>query len=129
MKVIKFAAFFILGCLILLIGMYLMLEVADYLRQREIGEGNSLRCHVFKELINPGMTQEEVENVLDQYGLYNMNISDFSSGKYRIYITYLNDETRRMFGGDIVLEFSNDLYASAWLPYGIGDSLPVCKPN
>lgn len=129
MKVIRYAVFFFFGCLLLLVGMYLYMEVVDYSHRREVDSGNSLRCHVFKELIKPGMTQEEVLEVLGQYGPYNMNRSDFSSGVFRLIITYSDSKTWQMFGSsDIILEFSNDLYTGAWLPYGIGDSLPVCKP-
>jgi hypothetical protein len=128
MKVVKFAAFFILGCLILVVGMYLMMKLADYSRLREVDEGNTLRCHVFQEVIIPGMTQEDVLKVLDQYGPYDMNRSDFSPGVFRLRITYSDPQTWQMFGSsDIILEFSDNLYSGAWLPYGIGDSLPVCK--
>jgi hypothetical protein len=104
--------------------------VMDYSSQRVVEAGNSLRCHVFKELIKPGITQKDILKVLDQYGPYDIIRSDFGEGTYQLYISFTDVKTREMFGGRyIILYFSDNLYTGAGLPDGIGDFLPVCKPE
>lgn len=116
------------GCVLYLVITYIIIALTDFHHQQEIDAGNSLRCHVFTEQIKEGMTLEEVENILGQYGKYWENRSDFSPGVFQVKITYSDKEIWHRFGSDIYIEFVNSQYHGAWLPRGLGEEGPVCKP-
>jgi len=93
---------------------------------RQLEAGNALRCAVFTEQIQPGMARREVENILERYGPYSVGQADFSEGNYSLRIRYTDPETWDRFGSDIYVNFRNHAFSGAALPYGVGESSPVC---
>lgn len=127
MKINKYLVFLFLGVLGIILFGIIQFFVVVYHNQQQVNAGNALRCHVFTYLIKPGMTRNEVEDVLDLYGLYTVGQADFSGGVFSLQISFTDSETRRRFGSDIILWFEKDQFVSAVLPYGIGESRPVCE--
>jgi hypothetical protein len=111
--------------LLVILSLVLILVIGIFFYGRDQAAKNACRCHVFEELLKPGMTRAEAERILNQYGEYRENLSSFTN-RYRLYISYKDYQAYKCFGSDFVMEFSNDRYESAWLPYGVGDSKPVC---
>jgi hypothetical protein len=110
---------------LVILSLGLILVIGIFFYGRDQAAKNACRCHVFEELLKPGLTRSEVEIILDQYGEYRENLSSFTN-HYRLYISYKDYQAYKCFGTNFVLEFHNDRYVSAWIPYGVGDANPVC---
>jgi len=115
---------YILGA-ILLATIVVRIGISYYLKNREAN--NLFRCHVFEELLQPGMTRAEVENILGEFGQFDLGESWFSESNFRLDIVYKDPEINKRFGGYIVLQFSDGGYMGAYYPYGVGDAKDVCE--
>ena len=123
----KLVAILFVVCIIVLGITYATIVTEEFKGLDQIEAGNTFRCYVFEEQIKSGMTLNEIEKVLDQYGPYTEGRADYSAGYYTVRIHYSEVATWNRFGGEIILGFSNDCFYRAWLPYRLDDSIPVCK--
>jgi hypothetical protein len=114
-----------------IVGSVLLVSLACLLgyltEQRDQAAINAQRQHVFCQLLKPGMTHDEVDQVLSQFGQYRQRRADFSPGFYTIWVNYLDPATDHRFGGNIILTFRDSRYYSAAIPTGDGEFAGLCE--
>jgi len=77
------------------------------------------RHYIFCELLKPGMTREEVDDVLLQIGPYNKRT--FILDENRIHIYFESFIQNLIVGQDLTLLFNNNIYKGATITVHVSD--------
>jgi hypothetical protein len=114
-----------------IVGSVLLISLAclrGYLAEQRDQVGIIAQRHyVFCQLLKPGMTHDEVDQVLAQFGQNRERRANFSPGFYTIWVNYLDPATDHRFGGNVILTFRDDRYYSAAIPTGDGEFVGICE--
>ena len=114
----------IIPCLLMVILMSVLFGQFKQFYQKSI-DATEFRYHVFCEQIELGMTQEDVESILLQYGDYGK-----STGNPReIGVNFIDPDVYRQFGGTyLALFYDNEKYIGAYIPSSSLDGyIPICQ--
>jgi hypothetical protein len=84
------------------------------------------RNYVFCDLLKPGMTHEEVREVLTQFGTLEEHENRSPGGYLSVRAYYIDSEIDRQFGGYFVLSFVDEHFHSVGIPIGIGEYTNIC---
>ncbi len=118
---------FLLGAILLLLVLVLAFLLPTLAAQRRIAAANTQRCYLFTELIKPGMTRLDVREALNHIGPNSVTQAEFPGGLSQMYVGFSDVQASDRFGSELVLEFLDDQFSSAWIPSGVGEASPACQ--
>jgi hypothetical protein len=84
------------------------------------------RRHLLCDVLRPGMSEEEVINILDQTGEFTLRRSDWPWGDVELGIKFTSPDDIKSIGG-FNLGFVNNKFNSAFLRYGSDKYISICN--
>ncbi len=114
---------FIIIIIVVIISVLLSMIINHDITQKEIQKNQD---EIFCQQLHKGMTLEEVEKILNEYGEYYIHRYE-QIGFFQIRITFLDKNINQKIGNNIIyLNFDNETgYIGPQLQYGL-DSRGVC---
>jgi len=116
--------------LLLILMLLIVLGAATwFLYSWDIHNIESHRRFLYCDLLETGMRQEEVEQVLSKIGPYTKLEDKSSEYSIYVYIYFQEKSISHLYGNGIVLHFKDGLYNGAAVQEGVSDFVSICNDD